>query len=107
MATHLCGMDTEQLELRGLDPLMSVDELAEYLGVPVRTVYDWRTTGHGPRGIRIGRHLYERDIRTLALLAFELYALRVNRPDRYYRANVLSVIHEVMVRASGQTSVPP
>lgn len=57
MVTHLSGMDTEQLELRGLDPLMSVDELAEYLGVPVRTVYDWRSTGHGPRGIRIGRHL--------------------------------------------------
>lgn len=50
-------MDAGQMESRGLDPLMSVDELAEYLGVPVRTVYDWRTTGHGPRGIRIGRHL--------------------------------------------------
>lgn len=51
------GMDAEQMERRGLDPLLSVDELAEYLGVPVRTVYDWRSTGHGPRGIRIGRHL--------------------------------------------------
>lgn len=43
--------------MSGLDPLMSVDELAEYLGVPVRTIYDWRQTGHGPRGFRIGRHL--------------------------------------------------
>ncbi|MGZ5385467.1 MAG: helix-turn-helix transcriptional regulator [Acidimicrobiia bacterium] len=41
----------------GLDPLLSVDELAEYLGVPVRTIYDWRQRGQGPHGIRIGRHL--------------------------------------------------
>jgi hypothetical protein len=24
------------------------DELSEYLGVPVKTIYDWRLTGHGP-----------------------------------------------------------
>ncbi|MFD1507091.1 helix-turn-helix domain-containing protein [Georgenia yuyongxinii] len=31
--------------------------VAEYLGVPVRTIYDWRQSGHGARGIRVGRHL--------------------------------------------------
>jgi len=51
------GMRTQQTALSGLDPLLGVGELAEYLGVPVRTIYDWRQTGHGPRGIRIGRHL--------------------------------------------------
>src|SRR3954447_5682531 len=50
-------MRTEQSPRSGLDPLLSVAELAEYLGVPARTVYDWRQTGHGPTGIRIGRHL--------------------------------------------------
>jgi excisionase family DNA binding protein len=50
-------MRTDQSSLSGLDPLLSVNELAEYLGVPVRTIYDWRQTGHGPPGIRIGRHL--------------------------------------------------
>lgn len=50
-------MRTQQTALSGLDPLLSVHELAEYLGVPVRTIYDWRQTGRGPRGIRIGRHL--------------------------------------------------
>lgn len=50
-------MSTQQSHLSGLDPLLSVDELSEYLGVPVRTIYDWRQTGHGPTGIRIGRHL--------------------------------------------------
>lgn len=50
-------MSSPHTALSGLDPLLSVDELAEYLGVPIRTIYDWRQTGHGPRGIRIGRHL--------------------------------------------------
>ena len=36
---------------------MSPAELAEYLAVPVRTIYAWRTTGSGPRGIRVGRHV--------------------------------------------------
>ncbi|WP_246222625.1 helix-turn-helix transcriptional regulator [Phytoactinopolyspora limicola] len=32
-------------------------ELAEYLGVPVSTVYDWRTHGKGPRGHRFGERV--------------------------------------------------
>jgi excisionase family DNA binding protein len=40
-----------------LEPLMSIGELASYLGVPVKTVYDWRVTGRGPRGVRVGRHV--------------------------------------------------
>lgn len=51
------GMTTQHAALSALDPLVGVNELAEYLGVPVRTIYDWRQTGHGSRGIRIGRHL--------------------------------------------------
>lgn len=42
---------------RGLEPLLTVTELADYLGVPVATIYDWRVDGKGPRAIRIGRHL--------------------------------------------------
>lgn len=41
----------------GLDPLLSLDELAEYLGIPVRTIYDWRTDGKGPCGVRVGKHV--------------------------------------------------
>jgi excisionase family DNA binding protein len=40
-----------------LDPLLSIDELAEYLGVPIKTIYEWRQSGRGPVGIRMGRHL--------------------------------------------------
>lgn len=37
--------------------LMSVQELADYLDVPVKTIYAWRYHGHGPRGFRVGRHV--------------------------------------------------
>jgi hypothetical protein len=30
--------------LSGLEPLMSIEELSEYLNVPVRRLYDWRLT---------------------------------------------------------------
>lgn len=37
--------------------LMSVQDVAEYLDVPVKTIYTWRYHGDGPRGFRVGRHL--------------------------------------------------
>ena len=40
-----------------LEPLLSIHDLAEYLGVPVATIYDWRVDGKGPCGIRVGRHV--------------------------------------------------
>lgn len=36
---------------------LSPEELAERYQVPVATVYQWRTKGYGPRGIKIGRHV--------------------------------------------------
>src|SRR5688500_18353995 len=53
-SAHLMCMSTHHLV--GLEQLISIDELAEYLGVPVKTIYDWRLTG-GPCAIRVGRHL--------------------------------------------------
>lgn len=38
------------------EPLLSPGQLALYLGVPVATIYQWRTVGTGPRGFRVGRH---------------------------------------------------
>ncbi|MGH2719700.1 MAG: helix-turn-helix transcriptional regulator [Actinomycetota bacterium] len=40
-----------------LERLLSVDELAELLGVPVNTVYRWRYRGEGPQAIPVGRYL--------------------------------------------------
>jgi excisionase family DNA binding protein len=37
--------------------LWSVEEVADYLGVPVRTLYQWRTKRCGPPGRRVGRFL--------------------------------------------------
>lgn len=36
---------------------LTVHELAEELGVPVNTVYQWRSRGTGPRGGRFGKHV--------------------------------------------------
>lgn len=33
------------------------EEVSEFLGVPVRTLYQWRYLGTGPKGARIGRHV--------------------------------------------------
>lgn len=38
-------------------PLMTVEDVSDYLRVPVGTLYRWRTTGYGPAGKRIGKHL--------------------------------------------------
>lgn len=38
-------------------PLATVREVADYLRVPVATLYDWRVRGKGPRARRIGKHL--------------------------------------------------
>jgi excisionase family DNA binding protein len=36
--------------------LLTVKELAEYLGVPVTTVYQWNHLGVGPRYFRVGKY---------------------------------------------------
>ena len=45
-----------------LEPLISAQELAEYLDVPVATVYAWRYRRQGPPGLRVGKHLRYRRI---------------------------------------------
>jgi excisionase family DNA binding protein len=37
--------------------LLWADEVAALLGVPVKTLYQWRYKGVGPAGVRVGRHL--------------------------------------------------
>jgi excisionase family DNA binding protein len=57
--------------------VMTPEEVAGYLQVPVATLYAWRTKGTGPLAIRVGKHL------------------------RYRRADVDAWLEE---RATGQTS---
>ena len=39
------------------DEWIGIEGLALALGVPVRTVYAWRSQGKGPRGYRLGKHV--------------------------------------------------
>ena len=43
--------------LNGPEPLLSTRDLAEYLDVPVSTLYAWRHRREGPPGFRVGRHI--------------------------------------------------
>jgi excisionase family DNA binding protein len=37
--------------------LWTVQDVATFLGVPVQTIYDWRTRGYGPKGRRVGKYV--------------------------------------------------
>lgn len=58
-SSHLSGVNEDSVPSRldGLERLLSVEELSAYLGVPVRTLYDWRVDGRGPRALHAGRVL--------------------------------------------------
>jgi excisionase family DNA binding protein len=43
--------------MQRIEPLISAQELAEYLDVPVATIYAWRYRRQGPPGLRVGKHL--------------------------------------------------
>lgn len=40
-----------------IQSLLGPQDLADWLGVPLGTVYRWRTNGDGPPGLRVGKHL--------------------------------------------------
>ncbi len=37
--------------------LLTIDEAAAYLKVPAETLRKWRSQGHGPQAVKLGRHL--------------------------------------------------
>ncbi len=43
--------------MTSLDRLLTVQDLADYLDVPVATIYAWRYRRQGPQGFRVGKHL--------------------------------------------------
>jgi predicted DNA-binding transcriptional regulator AlpA len=44
----------------GVPELFDVPGLANYLGVPVSTLYYWRSKGEGPPGFKVGKRLLYR-----------------------------------------------
>jgi excisionase family DNA binding protein len=59
--------------------LMTLAELAELVGVPVTTLYQWRHRGEGPPGYRVGRHVRYRRAAVEAWLE--------TQADQYRRAS--------------------
>ena len=47
----------ELREGKSMTRLWTVQDVAEYLGVPVKTLYHWRSTGYGPPSRRVGKYL--------------------------------------------------
>lgn len=37
--------------------LWGVEDVARFLDVPVKTIYQWRSSGYGPKGRRVGRYV--------------------------------------------------
>lgn len=46
--------------------LWTVEDVSVFLGVPVKTLYQWRTKGYGPKGVRIGKYVRYRSEDVLA-----------------------------------------
>jgi predicted DNA-binding transcriptional regulator AlpA len=44
-------------ELLDIDPLWTAADMAHFLGVPVKTLYQWKWRGEGPPWKKVGRHL--------------------------------------------------
>lgn len=40
-----------------MSKLWSINDVAEFLGIPVQTLYQWRTRNYGPPGRRVGKHV--------------------------------------------------
>ena len=57
---------------QGIEPLLTITDLSQMLGVPVDTLYGWRHRGLGPRGYRVGRHVRYRRASVEAWLAERL-----------------------------------
>lgn len=47
------------MSARGIESsrLLSSEELADFLKVPIATIHRWRCKGSAPKAVRVGRHL--------------------------------------------------
>jgi len=48
---------SQPLARRRPERLWGVDDVSEYLGVPIATLYRWRAFGYGPQGRKVGRYV--------------------------------------------------
>ncbi|TWP51326.1 helix-turn-helix domain-containing protein [Lentzea tibetensis] len=40
-----------------MSKLWSIADVADFLGIPVQTLYQWRTKKYGPPGRRVGKYV--------------------------------------------------
>jgi excisionase family DNA binding protein len=59
--------------------LLTTQEVADYLGVPVATVYAWRARGTAPEAVRVGRYTRYRESAVSAWL--DAHAGHSRRPS--------------------------
>lgn len=52
-----------------MEKMLSPEEVAELLSVPVKTVYSWRYRRTGPPGFKVGKHVRYQRADVLAWLA--------------------------------------
>jgi predicted DNA-binding transcriptional regulator AlpA len=45
------------VEERAAGRMWSVQDLSDFLQVPVKTLYQWRLSGYGPKGRRVGKYV--------------------------------------------------
>ena len=45
------------MEERAAGRMWSVEDLSAFLQVPVKTLYQWRLRGYGPKGRRVGKYV--------------------------------------------------
>lgn len=47
----------DPVQLSTCDRLWTIDDVSDFLGVPVQTLYRWRHRSEGPPCMRLGKHL--------------------------------------------------
>lgn len=81
---HLSDMDSDARFSPAADSVITLQELAQQLGVTVQTLYDLRSQGREPNGFRIGRQLRFRTAEVEAwLLRLEDQDRDRHRPDGF------------------------
>ena len=46
-----------------MSKLWTINDLSEFLDIPVQTIYQWRTKNYGPEGRKVGKHVrYDHEV---------------------------------------------
>ncbi|MEV6832348.1 helix-turn-helix domain-containing protein [Amycolatopsis sp. NPDC051102] len=46
-----------RVKVVSVEGLWTPDDLGTFLGIPVKTLRDWRFKGYGPQWLRLGKHV--------------------------------------------------